>query len=414
MKPRINSRLNLTANLFAGLLVLTLASQSFANFGARPLGMGGAFVAISDDANAAWWNPAGLARNPGVDITGTTVISNRNACLGDNLLALKMNFETELNPFLWVAGIGVVSLVALEGAKYLSDQGVLKKNWGRSTEKVDQTESPAEKVKEGGTEKTVAVGQKIKEKAAQVTEQALSSTASTAKEVARHTSVNVYWGPWAYPYYYRDYHRPTYWDERPAEEEYSPQGKAQFAGGLSWLTDNNSVQDQKTNYYTLTLATGYEERVALGSNLNFYDIKIPSVNLKGYGAGIDLGLLLRPVDQLAFGAVAKEILTTDIHFENGTNLTYRMSINCGLAVTPIDELTVAADIQNIFRQSGKPQTNHYGAEFRPFPGLALRAGLNDGSKTAGASIMINQVILDYAYLGGNFNRTQIAGLTWRL
>lgn len=30
--------------------------------GARALGMGGAFVAVSDDANAIWWNPAGLVQ----------------------------------------------------------------------------------------------------------------------------------------------------------------------------------------------------------------------------------------------------------------------------------------------------------------------------------------------------------------
>jgi len=29
--------------------------------GARPLGMGGAFVAVADDANTIWWNPAGVA-----------------------------------------------------------------------------------------------------------------------------------------------------------------------------------------------------------------------------------------------------------------------------------------------------------------------------------------------------------------
>jgi hypothetical protein len=30
-------------------------------FGARPMGMGGAFLALSDDGNAVFWNPAGLA-----------------------------------------------------------------------------------------------------------------------------------------------------------------------------------------------------------------------------------------------------------------------------------------------------------------------------------------------------------------
>ena len=29
---------------------------------ARPLGMGGAFLAVADDANALAWNPAGLPR----------------------------------------------------------------------------------------------------------------------------------------------------------------------------------------------------------------------------------------------------------------------------------------------------------------------------------------------------------------
>ena len=33
-----------------------------AGFGARPLGMGGAFTAVADDANAIFWNAAGLGR----------------------------------------------------------------------------------------------------------------------------------------------------------------------------------------------------------------------------------------------------------------------------------------------------------------------------------------------------------------
>ena len=35
---------------------------SFSNPGARSLGLGGAFVALADDATAAWANPAGLVQ----------------------------------------------------------------------------------------------------------------------------------------------------------------------------------------------------------------------------------------------------------------------------------------------------------------------------------------------------------------
>jgi len=37
------------------------AAQSFESVGIRAQGMGGAFVAVADDATATWWNPAGLA-----------------------------------------------------------------------------------------------------------------------------------------------------------------------------------------------------------------------------------------------------------------------------------------------------------------------------------------------------------------
>lgn len=39
-------------------------------YGARPMGMGGAFVALADDANAVLWNPAGLVRLSESQLTG--------------------------------------------------------------------------------------------------------------------------------------------------------------------------------------------------------------------------------------------------------------------------------------------------------------------------------------------------------
>ncbi|MGB9562070.1 MAG: hypothetical protein ACPL6C_04570, partial [bacterium] len=42
------------------LLVLPFLSYAQPDIGARPLGLGRAFVAISDDGNAPGWNPAGM------------------------------------------------------------------------------------------------------------------------------------------------------------------------------------------------------------------------------------------------------------------------------------------------------------------------------------------------------------------
>lgn len=60
--------------LTASVLVL-LVGSAVANFievetGARPMGMGGAFVAVADDVTALHWNPAGLADLEGVQIFG--------------------------------------------------------------------------------------------------------------------------------------------------------------------------------------------------------------------------------------------------------------------------------------------------------------------------------------------------------
>ena len=52
------------AALAAAFVVVSVEAahaQIYESVGIRAQGMGGAFVAVADDATATWWNPAGLA-----------------------------------------------------------------------------------------------------------------------------------------------------------------------------------------------------------------------------------------------------------------------------------------------------------------------------------------------------------------
>ena len=68
-------------------LLLTLggptAAQSFESVGERALGMGGAFVAVANDSSATWWNPAGLATGPFLDL----IVGKRSGAADDDFPA---------------------------------------------------------------------------------------------------------------------------------------------------------------------------------------------------------------------------------------------------------------------------------------------------------------------------------------
>jgi hypothetical protein len=49
-------------------LAVAADAQIIETAGSRALGMGGAFVAVASDSSATWWNPAGLAAGPYVDL----------------------------------------------------------------------------------------------------------------------------------------------------------------------------------------------------------------------------------------------------------------------------------------------------------------------------------------------------------
>jgi hypothetical protein len=60
------------------LFFLLAKHEAHACVGARPYGMGGSFVAVADDINAGYWNPAGLAGQTKTVFTSTIVDDSKN------------------------------------------------------------------------------------------------------------------------------------------------------------------------------------------------------------------------------------------------------------------------------------------------------------------------------------------------
>ncbi len=53
-------------------LTASAQAQTFGGVGTRAEGMGGAFVAVADDASAVYWNPAGIATGATFDVQFST------------------------------------------------------------------------------------------------------------------------------------------------------------------------------------------------------------------------------------------------------------------------------------------------------------------------------------------------------
>jgi hypothetical protein len=65
-----------------------LVNTTYACVGARAMGMGGAFIAVSDDASATYWNPAGLTQLEVPELTYTPTLYNRDESKYDDFVSI--------------------------------------------------------------------------------------------------------------------------------------------------------------------------------------------------------------------------------------------------------------------------------------------------------------------------------------
>ncbi|MGH7681544.1 MAG: tetratricopeptide repeat protein, partial [Candidatus Eiseniibacteriota bacterium] len=142
----------------------------------------------------------------------------------------------------------------------------------------------------------------------------------------------------------------------------------------------------------------------------------------GSGAGLDLGVLVRPIESLRIAGVAQDVFDTKISYSggDGTVVAYTRTMKIGAAFTPKPWGTAALDVDDRL---------HGGVEIRPIEALALRSGFqadpggSDGTTlTFGAGLRWSIFRFDYAYvdhpvlesthyfglsLGFNFNPAQV-------
>jgi hypothetical protein len=93
----------------------TAAQGSFETIGTRAQGMGGAFVAVADDATATYWNPAGLGAIPIFDASLTYAESERTDTAGTPTFGVPPAWRTRASSFaiaLPVIGVSYYSLRA--------------------------------------------------------------------------------------------------------------------------------------------------------------------------------------------------------------------------------------------------------------------------------------------------------------
>jgi len=124
---------------------------------------------------------------------------------------------------------------------------------------------------------------------------------------------------------------------------------------------------------------------------------------KAAGFGVDTGLLYRPMDCLSLGVNVQNIIkpSLDWNSPSGNIDTAPLNIKTGLGLTLLDNsLTIASDVD--YRKN-RPLRYHAGIEYKPLPMLPIRAGWNDGNISLGVGLVINPLVLDFAWTSPEVN-----------
>ena len=149
--------------------------------------------------------------------------------------------------------------------------------------------------------------------------------------------------------------------------------------GVDWQHVGFGDDELGYNRELIKLAYSHRlhSRVAVGVGLKYMttDMSLDNSSIgKGSGSGLDLGLLVQPIDGIRVGVNIQDVTGTDVRYDDGGSETLMpRSVRAGLAWQATHELLVAADVD---------RTLHLGGEYWFRNILALRMGAQKDLETS--------------------------------
>ncbi|MEW6556291.1 MAG: PorV/PorQ family protein [Elusimicrobiota bacterium] len=164
--------------------------------------------------------------------------------------------------------------------------------------------------------------------------------------------------------------------------------------------DENNQPTTNFNYQSFAGMVSYSrtftEGASAGLTIKFISDKLKDSTASGIGG--DIGFLVSPTEKLNCGLMLQDIYTS-LSLASGKKDTVPMSSKFGLSYKLLqDKMTVAADINKVTDQNSIRW--QLGSEYTLQP-ISLRLGLNQKYPSAGFSINIWNLYLDYGYTADN-------------
>ncbi|MCK9224825.1 MAG: UPF0164 family protein [Candidatus Muirbacterium halophilum] len=331
--------------------------------GARALGMGGAFVAVSDDATASYWNPAGLAKlkKDQASFMHAKLKLDRNF---DFINYVKKQGENQAIAFS-VIRFGVDNIPETRIWRFDSS-GNLKSNltFGNPYYYIDTATGDA---------------------------RAIPVTTTGANSEATPPTVN-----------------PTYDNTWTKEQVEGVQAGGDSSSALQTdIVGPEPVKifsnfDDNEDTMFVSWSKGFDN-LYLGANFKYM-----TQSLFGYDAdsfGMDIGLLYDYTSKLTFGLSIRDLFG-EMKWDTPSKTADKIPVTTqlGIAYRPMSTWLIALDYNKVENMSSE---FYFGAEKAINDILSVRIGSNDSDFSAGLSFYNEEWVFEYAYAEqelGNIHR----------